>query len=63
MRQKRRIGMSVRVVSHARPVPSTAVEADTRTASWMVRQRGSRVRRDASMVNGDAEPPMTRQTT
>ena len=63
MRQKLRSGMLVRVVSHARPVPSTAVEAETRTASWMVRHRGSRVRREASRAIGEVEPPMTRQTT
>ena len=45
-RQARRPGRSVRMVSHANPVPITAEESDTTTPSHSDRRSGSHVSRD-----------------
>ena len=47
-RHIRRNGRSVRTVSQASPVPMTAAEPDTSTASWIVRHSGAGISANAS---------------
>ena len=56
-------GTSQRVVSQARAVPNTAVEADTSTASRRVRSSGPWVRWENSTPNGSLWKVKLRQTS
>jgi len=61
VRQVRRNGMSVRIVSHASAVPMIAADRETVTASLSVRQSGASVRCDVRSPRGSAPVLMFRQ--
>ncbi len=61
IRQIRRPGRSVRTVSQASNVPSSAADIDTSTASWIVRHSGPGISLNVS--ENDASRRKVRQTT